>query len=149
MLWKSRADEGITTKAGLLEFLTFAETSGLSIAVATSSDREYTEFTLKRAGLSNRFRVVVTGDEVARGKPAPDIYLEAARRLGLDPTVCAALEDSDAGILAASRAGMIPLLIPDVGHPSAEAAAAAMAVLASLHDARALLMGLTGTGSAG
>ena len=76
------------------------------------------------------------------GKPAPDIYLEAARRLGVDPACAFAVEDSDAGTLAANRAGMSVLLIPDLKPPSAEATAAACRVLGSLFEARAFMAAL-------
>ena len=84
----------------------------------------------------------MTGDEISQPKPAPDIYLEAARRLGVDPACCIALEDSDAGILAASRAGMVSLLVPDLKQPSEEAARAAFRVLGSLHEAREIVAAL-------
>ncbi len=145
-LWRAGArDIGIERKSGLLEFLDFAEQQGLLIAVATSSEVAYTEFSLRQAGLDGRFRVVVTGDQVAIGKPAPDIYLEAARRLHVEPSRCVALEDSEAGILAASRAGMVSLLIPE-GQPSAQAAEAAFRVLESLNEARLLVASLIADG---
>jgi len=144
-VWRLRVEHtGIPLKPGLLEFLSFVEGQQLRIAVATSSDRDYTDFSLRHAGLLQRFSIVVTGDQVANGKPAPDIYVEAARRLGVEPSQCAALEDSDAGILAASRAGMLPFLIPDLKPPSEEATSAASRVLRSLHEAqRCILMLLT------
>jgi HAD superfamily hydrolase (TIGR01509 family) len=139
-LWRSRVEaDGIPTKPGLLELLAWVEERQMPIAVATSSDRAYTTFSLGHAGLAGRFATVVTGDEVANGKPAPDIYLEAARRLGVDPVYAIAVEDSDAGTLSASRAGMSVLLIPDLNAPSAEAAAAACRVLGSLFEAREYL----------
>ncbi len=118
-LWQAEVTaNGIQQKPGLLEFLAFLDRQGLPVAVATSSETDYTVFSLRHAGLEGRFEVVVTGDQVARGKPAPDIYLEAARRLRVDPAECVALEDSEAGILAARGAGMIALLIPDWTSPS-------------------------------
>jgi beta-phosphoglucomutase-like phosphatase (HAD superfamily) len=105
-------------------------------AVATSSDADYAAFSLRSAGVAGRFDALVSGDQVARGKPAPDIYLEAARRLGCDPVECVALEDSDVGVLAASAAGMVTLCIPDLKPPSEEAARAATRVLGSLDEAR-------------
>src|SRR5688572_17294916 len=112
-IWKADvAANGIHQKPGLLALLDLIESRGLPTAVATSSDADYAAFSLRAAGLEQRFRVIVTGDEVERGKPAPDIYLEAARRLRTEPARCLALEDSEAGILAASRAGMVALLIP-------------------------------------
>ncbi len=139
-LWLRRAtDSGIPRKPGLDALLAFLDERRLPVAIATSSDRERTVLTLRCAGLRDRFPVVVTGDQVPRGKPAPDIYLESARRLGVDPTRCAALEDSDAGILAASGAGMLALLIPDLKLPSPQAVASAFRVLRSLDEARELM----------
>jgi HAD superfamily hydrolase (TIGR01509 family) len=107
-LWQAEvAAHGIQQKPGLLEFLTFLDAQWLPVAVATSSEADYATFSLRHAGLEGRFSVVVTGDEVPRGKPAPDIYLETARRLQVAPGACVAVEDSEAGILAASRAGMV------------------------------------------
>ena len=85
------------------------------------------------------FAHIVSGDQVARGKPAPDIYVEAARRLGAEPAHCLAVEDSDAGILAAHAAGMLPVLVPDLTRPSPEACNAAFRVLVSLHEALELI----------
>jgi len=134
-LWKTEAAaRGIRRKDGLLELLEFLERRGIPIAVATSTEAGDAAFTLRSAELDGCFRIVVTGDEVAHGKPAPDIYLEAARRLGIDPAACLALEDSEAGILAASRAGMVALLIPDGATPSATAVRVASRVLQSLAE---------------
>jgi HAD superfamily hydrolase (TIGR01509 family) len=141
-LWRDEAAaRGIRKKTGLLDLLAFLETQEVALAVATSTEADDAVFTLGAAGLDGRFRVIVTGDQVARGKPAPDIYLEAARRLNVEPAECVALEDSEAGILAASRAGMVALLVPD-GPPSTVAAAAAFRVMSSLTDAERLIRDL-------
>lgn len=137
--WRGLAAGGIAPKPGLHALLAFVAERGLRIAVATSSDREYTAFTLAHAGLAGRFPVIVTRDEVAHGKPAPDLYREAARRLGCAPASCVALDDADAGVLAARAAGMSVVMVPDLASPSVEAAAAALSVLPSLDAARALL----------
>lgn len=143
MLWQAETDAaGIATKPGLFELLTFAAQQGLQVAVATSSEAAYTEFSLRKAGLDGRFPIIVTGDQIRRGKPAPDIYLEAARRLRTDPADCVAFEDSEAGILAASSAGMTALLIPDLTQPSDAAVQAAFRVLPSLIDARDVIAAL-------
>lgn len=142
-LWQAgAAAHGIRQKPGLIELLTFLEAQSLPVAVATSSEADYAAFSLRQAGLDGRFSIVVTGDQVAQGKPAPDIYLEAARRLGVPPAQCVALEDSEAGILAASAAGMIALLIPDWMPASAAAGRAAFRVLASLDEARDVVASL-------
>jgi HAD superfamily hydrolase (TIGR01509 family) len=133
------ARTGIPIKPGLLDLLRFADDRGVPIAVATSSGGRTAEATLGAAGLLDRFRVIVTGDQVVAGKPAPDIYLEAARRLGVHPARCVALEDSDAGVLSAHAAGMRALHIPDLKAPSDAATAVAFRVLRSLHEAQALL----------
>jgi HAD superfamily hydrolase (TIGR01509 family) len=135
-LWKGHVERrGIEIKPGLAEFLNFLKDAHLLVAIATSSDRSYTELSLRCAGVDNRFDIIVTGDQVASGKPAPDIYLEAARRLGCGSSACVAIEDSDAGTMAASSAGMVVVIIPDLKPPSTQAKAAAHRVLHSLHEA--------------
>lgn len=136
-LWRTSVDVGgVPTKPGLFTFLSFLEDKALLSAVATSTEARYAELSLRGAGIADRFNALVSGDQVARGKPAPDIYLEAARRLGCDPVECVALEDSNAGVLAASAAGMVTLCIPDLHPPSEEATRAATHVLGSLDEAR-------------
>lgn len=85
------------------------------------------------------FRIVVSGDDVGRGKPAPDIYLLAARRLGVDPAGCTAVEDSPAGVTAAARAGMRTIAIPNAHSPSAGLAHADHVVESLLEAAELLL----------
>lgn len=139
-LWRTRAEaEGIPHKTGLLDFLDTVRALALPVAVATSTATEGAEFTLIRAGIRDRFRAVVAGDQVKRGKPAPDIYVEAAARLDVDPRLCVALEDSSPGILAATSAGMRALLIPDLAEPTPAARDAAHQRFGSLVDARAWL----------
>ena len=85
-LWQAEvAANGIQQKPGLLEILTFADAQRLPVAVATSSEADYAAFSLRHAALEGRFNVIVTRDQVARGKPAPDLYLETARRLQVEP----------------------------------------------------------------
>ena len=83
------------------------------LALASSSNRELIDLVLESSGLGRYFEASVSSEEVARGKPAPDVFLEAARRLGVDPTRCAAVEDSENGILAAKAAGMRTIAIPN------------------------------------
>ncbi len=147
-LWKTHIEVfGIPTKPGLIEILSFLERHQLPVAVATSSDQEYASLSLRSAGLKERFNHVITSDQVLHGKPAPDIYLEAARRLGVTASRCVAVEDSDAGVVAASAAGMITLLIPDLKPPSPEASNAAFSVLDSLYDAKDLISAFLESGS--
>jgi len=90
---------------------------------------------LAGAGIAGCFAVVVSSEEVERGKPAPDVYLEAARRLGRDPTRCAAVEDSSNGLRAAHAAGMRVIAFPNAHYPPApDALALADVVLTSLDE---------------
>jgi HAD superfamily hydrolase (TIGR01509 family) len=105
------------------------------LALASSSNREIFEAVLELAGLADCFRATVSSEEVARGKPAPEVYLEAARRLGVPPERCAAVEDSHAGIRSAKSAGMRVIAIPNPSYPpDEEALALADAVVGSLDE---------------
>lgn len=108
--WKQTAveDRAIALKAGLIELLDYLQRKQFAIAVATSSDPIFTGLSLRSAGLDSGFDVIVTGDQVSHGKPAPDIYLEVAR----------AFEDSEAGILAAKDVDPVAKKSwTDPGHP--------------------------------
>ena len=96
------------------EVAAFAESlrGKVPMAIATGGSRMVIEKTLQIVGISDWFDEVVTADDVVDGKPAPDIFLKAAKLLGVDPTKCLALEDAPAGILAAQRAGMQVIAIP-------------------------------------
>ena len=105
------------------------------LAVASSSNRPLIDLVLELSGLAPLFQATVSSEEVARGKPAPDVYLEAARRLGVEPRGAAAVEDSQAGIGAARAAGMRVVAIPNRSfRPSEEAVASADVVLNSLDE---------------
>ena len=105
------------------------------LGLASSSNRELIDTVLEVAGLAPFFRATVSSEEVARGKPAPDVYLEAARRLGVEPTRCAAVEDSHGGIRSAKAAGMRVVAIPNPTYPpDREALALADVSLASLQE---------------
>jgi HAD superfamily hydrolase (TIGR01509 family) len=103
------------------------------LAIASSSNRPLIDAVVETAGLARHFRATVSSEEVERGKPAPDVYLEAARRLGVDPHRAAAIEDSHSGIRSAKAAGMRVLAIPNPSFPPGdEALAQADVVLSSL-----------------
>ena len=87
------------------------------LALASSSNREVFEEVLALAGIADCFRATVSAEEVERGKPAPDVYLEAARRLGVSPDRCTAVEDSHAGIRSAKTAEMRVVAIPNATYP--------------------------------
>ncbi len=105
------------------------------LGLASSSNRPLIDLVLALAGLDSLFRTTVSSEEVGRGKPAPDVYLEAVRRLGVEPASTAAIEDSGNGILSARAAGMRVIAIPNPTFPPRqEALAAADVVLASLGE---------------
>src|SRR3712207_2063128 len=105
------------------------------LAVASSSNRPIIDLVLELGGLDRFFEATVSSEEVARGKPSPDVYLEAARRLGADPTKTAAIEDSRNGILSARAAGMRVVAIPNKRFPPGEEALAkADVVLESISE---------------
>ena len=139
-LWYAHVKEhGITVKPGLLPMLDWLEEGNVPRAVVTSTFAEDAEASLRGAGIASRFEVVVSGDQVTHSKPAPDIYLLAAQRLGVEPAECVALEDSDAGVLAAAAAQMRVIMVPDMRQPSVEARAAAHCVMPSLEASLPLL----------
>lgn len=105
------------------------------LAVASSSNRPLIDTVLDVAGLTAYFQATVSSEEVARGKPAPDVYLEAARRLGASPEHCAAVEDSHGGIRSAKAASMFVVAIPNPSYPpDDDALALADVVIRSLDE---------------
>jgi len=110
-------ETGVTAKPGIGELLHFAKENGLKTAITTSSPLERTKRYLSQVGLETAFDELISGYMVEKGKPEPDIYLYAAEKLGVEPSECLVLEDSPAGILAAYRAGCLPVMIPDQDEP--------------------------------
>ena len=134
--------DGLTLKPGVEALFDWLDMHGILRAVATSTRRERARTKLDHARLWTRIDALVGGDEVARGKPAPDIFLAAASRLGVPAATCVVLEDSDAGVLGAIAAGMPPIMIPDLLPPSPAVLEAGTLVLATLDDAVAHLAAL-------
>lgn len=130
---------GVPTKPGLELVLNLLETRAFPRAVATSSARASAHRLLHAAGVQQRFEIIVGGDDVAHGKPAPDLFLLAADHLGVAPSDCVVLEDSGAGIHAAHRAGMTPILVPDLQPPADDVRELAHCICASLHEAATVL----------
>jgi HAD superfamily hydrolase (TIGR01509 family) len=115
------------------------------LGLASSSNRPLIDLVLDRLGLTACFRVTVSSEEVARGKPAPDVYLAAAAGLGAAPAACAAVEDSSNGLLAAAAAGMRVLAVPNRRFPPApEALRVAEAIVGALPEVPAALRRLAG-----
>jgi HAD superfamily hydrolase (TIGR01509 family) len=106
--------EGIKPTKGLLSLVATLLRQGIRLGIASSSARQNIIFVIKRLGLEGSFLAIVSGEEVDRGKPYPDIYLEAARRLQMLPAECVVIEDSASGVLAGSRAGMKVIAVPNI-----------------------------------
>ena len=113
-------EQGVPVKEGAYEVLTYLREHGYKVALATSTPWETVEDHLARTDMAGYFDVIVTGDMIEHGKPAPDIYLLAAERLGVDPADCIGVEDSPNGVRSVHAAGMRAVMIPDMVDPSAE-----------------------------
>ncbi len=126
--------DGIDLKPGLLELLAWLECEAIPKSVATSTRRDRARAKLTQTGIVDRFAALTGGDEIARGKPAPDIFLLAAQRMGQVPADIVVLEDSEPGVRAALAAGMTPIMVPDLAPPTAEILALGVLVLESLAE---------------
>lgn len=127
----------LAAKRGAAELIDFLDGQGTPKAVATSSPRDFAVPSL--GALAARFDAIVTGDDVAHAKPAPDLFLLAAARLEVAPSSCLVLEDSEAGFRAARAAKMEVIVVPDLVPPTTEMAEGALAICATLHEVRALI----------
>ena len=132
-------EAGLPLKPGTLELLDGLAATDCPMAIVTASSRRSAERHLSRAGIRLRFDTVLTLDDVARGKPSPDLYLLAAARLGFAPQSCVAVEDSNHGVASAHAAGAITIMVPDMVPPTEETRAKCAAVLPDLHAVLAML----------
>ena len=129
----------IPVKPGVVELLAWLSGRGLPLAVATSARLPTVQRHLGRAGLLGHFKAIATRDDVARSKPHPDVYLEAARRLGVPPQHCIAFDDSNVGLIAAHAAGTMAIMVPDILPPSDEVRAKCLHVVSDLRAALSVL----------
>ena len=130
----------VCLKAGVLEILDTLDVLGLKRAICTSSNRETAEHHIGHHGLLDRFDAIVARGDAARPKPNPDPFLLAAQRLGVTPAACLALEDSHNGIRAASSAGMMTIMVPDMLEATGEMQDLCVRIAADLHEVRDLLL---------
>ena len=137
--YDAHVEAGLPLKEGVLELLALLEERGIPRAVVTSTRRERALQKLTSTGLLPHFHDVVAGNEVKHTKPAPDIYLLAAQRLGVAPSLCVVLEDSVPGVRAALAAGMTPIQVPDLVVPDDAVRALGHRIVDSLVHARALI----------
>jgi HAD superfamily hydrolase (TIGR01509 family) len=132
-------ETGVPVKAGATELLGDLAARKLPMAVATSTVRRIAEHHLERADLLAHFSAVCTREDVARGKPHPDLFLKAASDLGVRAERCLVLEDSYQGVRAAHAAGTMPIMVPDLLPATDELRGLCVAVVRDLHDVRAML----------
>lgn len=129
----------LALKPGVVELLDCLDEHKLPRAIATSSSHKTAQHHLAFHNLAGRFHHVVASGDYAAGKPAPDPYLMAARRLGVEPGLCLALEDSYNGVRSASAAGMMTIMVPDLLDPTDEIRGLCTLIAKDLHTVRGLL----------
>ncbi len=129
----------LTKKPGLDELLAWLSAQGVPCVVASSSSHEMIRGNLERTGVAGYFATEVSGQDVQKGKPEPDIFLAAAAAVGADPTRSMVLEDSFAGVRAGRAGGFVTVVVPDLTQPTDEIAGLCDAVCTSLLDVRDLL----------
>lgn len=132
-------ESGAEVKLGAPELLAFFRDHGIKISVASSNSQERIRKNLGQSGLLPFFDAIASGLEVERGKPSPDVFLLAAKRIGIPPEDCYVFEDSGNGIRAASAAGCAPVMVPDTAPATEELRGLCKAVCSSLLEARDLI----------
>lgn len=131
---KRLEEYGLEKKPGIDEILAFLRGSGIKTAVATATPIELTLQHLEKIGVKDQFDKIVSAKQVARGKPAPDVYLYACEQIGERPSDCIAVEDSPNGIRSAYAAGCKPVMVPDLTPPDEELKPLLYAAADSLED---------------
>ena len=135
------SEDYFPAKAGAAEAADRIKKEGFRIAVASSSRRGWVEPSLEYAGMLDRFEVIICGDMVTESKPSPMIFLRTAEALGVDPDECYVLEDSYNGIRAAHRAGMKPIMVPDLLMPDDEMKKLSCYIAKNITDAAEYIIG--------
>lgn len=139
-LAEQRFAQGVPCKPGLAELLETLEEKKLPRIVASSSPRALIQKNLETTGMARYFDQVVCGADVRHSKPAPDIFLEAARRLGVDIRDCLVLEDSFNGVRAGHAAGAVTVMVPDIAQPDEEIRSLYTRCCKDLFEVRQLLL---------
>lgn len=137
----------IPLKPGARETLELAKKNGMQIALATGSVRDSVHEKLRPHDLTRHFHAMVCGDDVERGKPAPDIFLAAAARVAVKPEACVVFEDSCAGVEGALAAGMRVVMVPDLVAPLEEYVARGVVIISSLFEAHQMYLERADDGS--
>ena len=132
-------EHGISAKPGVRELTEYLRSSGIKTAIATATNYPRTDDYLKRAGVRACFGEIVCACDLPHGKPYPDVYLYACKKLGLEPSACVALEDSPNGVRSAHSAGCLVICVPDGGATEPAAEPLVIGSAASLLDVPAML----------
>lgn len=133
MVWKMMEGD-IPLKEGCLEILDFLREQGIKIAIATSTTKARALKNLTKLNFTDKYNALVTGDMVSDGKPSPDIFLEAGRLIGADPSETIVVGDSPSDIVGGYRAGMRPVMVIDSNPPSEEVASLCYKICNSLFE---------------
>jgi HAD superfamily hydrolase (TIGR01509 family) len=136
------AETRLQLKPGVVELLDTLDELRLPRAIATSSAHRTVQHHLAAHALSERFHAIVGHGDYAVGKPAPDPFLTAAERLGVEPRLCLALENSHNGVRSASAAGMMTVMVPDLLDPTEEIRGLCTLVAPDLYEVRGLLLAM-------
>jgi HAD superfamily hydrolase (TIGR01509 family) len=134
-------------KPGVVELLDLLDQLDMPRCIATSSAHSTVQSHLSAHGLVDRFHAIVRDGDYAASKPLPDPFLTAAKRLGVDPALCLALEDSYNGVRSASAAGMMTIMVPDLVAPTPEIRSLCTGVVSNLHAVRTLIMAASAAAS--
>jgi len=134
------SEDRLALKPGVSELLELLDQFRLPRAIATSSSRATVERHLTSHGMIDRFDQIICRGDYENGKPEPDPFLKAAERLGMEPRLCLALEDSHVGVRSASAAGMMTVMVPDLLEPTEEIRGLCVLVAHDLHQVRDLVM---------
>lgn len=145
--FKLLASTQLRLKPGVVELLDALDQLELPRCIATSSSHSTVESHLSVHGLVGRFDAVIAHGDYAASKPSPDPFLTAAKRLGVDPALCLALEDSFSGVRSASAAGMMTLMVPDLLSPTPEIHSLCTGVVVNLHVVRELILTASAAGN--
>jgi HAD superfamily hydrolase (TIGR01509 family) len=141
--WNEHTDaHGVPAQPGIAALLAALRERDIPFSVATSTERVQALRSLELAGLAPYIDIVVAGNQVQRGKPEPEIFLAAAQKIGVAATSCVALEDSAVGVRAASSAGMLTIMVPDLHQPSPSVAALAQYVVPTTTRAAKIVLHL-------
>ncbi len=132
--YHQRLAKGVPIKAGAVQALAALAAAGLPCAVATSTHTDFARYKLKQAGLLTQIAVVVGRDAVQHGKPAPDLYVHAAKQLSVPANLCWAFEDSLPGLTAAVASGARTHWVPDLAQISAQELPTGVETVESLHE---------------